>query len=359
MDYYKLPNHPSSFISDPLSILDSDEPKVPYWEFLKTLLEPILSSLGDPSENDSHSTLKEKTTLNTRESSTKKETKLETEFFDALEVIGYSLSMSSVNNKNGNKLSRDFSLLRSYLYHPHPRLLSPTLLSSILSSALQLPTLFPTGLLPILGTTTTKPSEKLQPPPVSHTVVLSSPQIICILCHMILGTLPNPPWPNASWNPSLAQAWFADDGRGDREIKRAYIQVLLTYLEDTLLYVDDLEAEKSVTYRLVDYQGVRSGLQGVVDDDDESLFLSLSSQNTPGIRNNRLVPLTVILLDEEDDDCEACFDVNNEDEDEDDIEKTKNPTELVQLVSANKEIGFGAAGKYVRLANLFPYSLCL
>ncbi|KAG8806338.1 hypothetical protein FRC19_007310, partial [Serendipita sp. 401] len=318
MDYYRLPNHPSSLISDPLSILDSDELKVPYWEFLKTLLEPILSSLGDPSENDSHSTLKEKTTLDTRESNTKKETKLETEFFDALDVISYSLSMSTVNNNddNGNTLSRDFSLLRSYLYHPHPRLLSPTLLSSILYSALQLPTLFPTGLLPILGTTT-KPSEKLQPPPVSHTVVLSSPQIICILCHMILGTLPNPPWPNASWNPSLAEAWFADDGRGDREIKRAYIQVLLTYLEDTLLHVDDLEAEKSVAYRLVEYQGVRRGVQGVVDidvdgedgdDDGEALFLSLSSQNTPGIRNKRLVPLTVILLDEEDDDCEACFD---------------------------------------------------
>ncbi|KAG8845863.1 hypothetical protein FRB91_001378 [Serendipita sp. 411] len=342
MDYYRLPNHPSSLVSDPLSILDSDELKVPYWEFLKTLLEPILSSLGDPSENDSHLSLKDRTTLDTRESNTRKETKLETEFFDALEVIGYSLSMSTVNNNNinGNTLSRDFSLLRSYLYHPHPRLLSPNLLSSILTSALQLPTLFPTGLLPILGTT--KPSDKLQPPPVSHTVVLSSPQIICILCHMILGTLPNPPWPNASWSPSLAQAWFTDDGRGDREIKRAYIQVLLTYLEDTLLHVDDLEAEKSVAYRLVEYQGV----QGVVDvDDGELLFLSLSSQNSPGIRNKRLVPLTVILLDEEDDDCEACFDVNvDEDEDEDDIEKTKTPTtELVQLVSANKEIGFGVA----------------
>ncbi|KAG8804110.1 hypothetical protein FRC17_006036 [Serendipita sp. 399] len=266
-------------------------------------------------------------------------------FFDALDTIAYSLSPTNP--------TRDFSLLRSQ----SPDLLPSKLIHSIIQSALQLPTLLPSGYLPILGNPPTGSGQQGKQQPAASasntTITLSSDQINCLICHMLLGTLSTPPWPDASWEPSLAQAWFADDGRGDREIKGTYIKVLLTYLGNALRdgrVQQDEEGQEGqaglgrtgVTYRLVEYPSILR---------DDALFASLSNE-TADLRNKSLVPLTVCLLDEEDDDCEHCFGIEMK---HSNTSKESIITDMVQLISANKEVGFGpAATQEERLFGAVP-----
>ncbi|KAG8808958.1 hypothetical protein FRC17_003683 [Serendipita sp. 399] len=341
---YRLPNHPSSLISDPLSILDSEELQVPYWEFLKALLKPMTSSI-EAAAVEARTDIEEGTSK-AQNVEFKRSQRIHSMFFDALDTIACSLSPTT--------RTQDFSLLRSQ----SPDLLPSELIHSIIQSALQLPTLLPSGYLPILGNPPTGSGqhEKQQPAASasSTSITLSSDQINCLICHMLLGTLPTPPWPDASWEPSLAQAWFADDGRGDREIKNAYIKVLLTYLGDTLRDGHDQQDKEGqegeaglgrtgVTYRLVEYPSIPR---------DDVLFASLSNE-TADLRNKPLVPLTVCLLDEEDDDCEHCFGIEMKDSNT--SKESSITTDMVQLISANKEVGFGpAATQEERLFGAVP-----
>ena len=327
---YRLPNHPQSRISDPLSVLDSDELKVPYWRFLTTLLDPIVSNYQIESNQvpgEAAFSALPQTSLTANE--------IYNKFTNALETIAYSLT--------GNGRS-DHSLLLAHW----PDLLSPHLVKRIVHAALQLPATIPEGCLPVLGWSPSSTSVA------QHTVSLTTEQVACIICHMVLGTLPKPPWEalpvdkggGFSWDgPNLSPSWFADDGKGSKEIKSAYIRVLLAYLDATLpdFHSPDVSnlgrGSGCVTYRLVGttIQNTDAKDAGEVPSADLELTEILSSvlpasEDHSKIRAHPLVPMRIIPLEEEDDDDEKCFSVDT------------TYTTVCQLVSANSEIGFGPAG---------------
>jgi hypothetical protein len=175
-------------------------------------------------------------------------------------------------------------------------------------------TLFLDGMLPVLQTNTATGEDS------SHTLTKS--QITCLLCHMILGTLSPPPWPLSWTAPNLGPIWFNAATGGNDEIKRDYVKVMLSYLHETL---QQLGTEESpVTYRLVDVDGPDSASMA----DFYTTLCNVVSRQPEAIN---MIPLKVIIVDEEDDDNEECFTRTNQDC-------------ICQLVSANKEVGFGPTG---------------
>lgn len=341
---YKLPNHSDSFISDPLSVLDSDELEVSYWAFLTTLLDPIASSRVKLSHQTHRDPVFEDTT---REPLTASE--IYKHFTNAIETIAYSLTGS------GNS---DNSLLLAYWPDP----LSPQLVQRIVHAALQLPTLIPEGYLPVLGRSLG--AQYSGSPTIQQVVTLTTEQVACIVCHMVLGTLPKPPWATISveegggfsWDgPNLSPAWFADDGRGSKEIKSAYIRVLLAYLDATLPVPHSSDTPGRRGVDCITYQIVEGNFKETRDRGEEiemesgnelvDILTSVLSEKPEGVfSTHTLVPLRIILLEqEEDDDHEECFTV--------DVASTI----VCQLVSANSEIGFGpAATQEERLFGAVP-----
>jgi hypothetical protein len=296
----KLPSHPESKISDPLSILDSDdEVLVPYWDFLTSLLRPFV----EPSRVHADNQLPE--------------------FIGALGTICYSLT--------GNG-SQDFSLLLES--SSAARLVGP-----IITTALDMKELFPDGTLQ-----TFERPEVLQvevakgvipPTGTIDTITLNSPQVSCLVCHMVLGTFSKPPW--MTWDgPNLGSVWFADDGKGDQKIKRAYIQMLLAYLEEeltsgrTMQLAGERNEIPTVSFSIFD---VHSPYGGSIDEERDE---SLPQPGVPELASNPLIPLNIYLIEEEDDDYGPCFTPNSDGQVCD---------EVCQLVSANNEIGFGPAGE--------------
>ena len=298
----KLPCHPESTISDPLSILDSEEVLVPYWDFLKALLNPFVDETGALEEPNARLS----------------------QFIDVLETISYSVT--------GNG-SPNFSLL---LESASPTQLS-RLVGPIVRSALNMKELFPDGVLPTFEDPAVSPKSRsctenryISSKGAFTTITLDHAQLSCLLCHMILGTFSKPQW--MSWNgPCLGPLWFADDGKGDRRIKTAYIHVLLAFLEEELISLPttlrnqngrDLKAVRFSLFDLYGRSGRGESVQPLFQlEDTESSLKSLT-------------PLNVYFLEEEDDDHEPCFTSSPEDNEE-----------ICQLVSANKEIGFGPTGE--------------
>jgi hypothetical protein len=299
----KLPNHPESKISDPLSILNSDEVLVPYWDFLTTLLRPFIEASRANEAPDNRLS----------------------KFIEALGTICYSLT--------GNG-SQDFSLLLEF--PSATRLVGP-----IITSALNMKELFPDGILQTLGK-----SEDLQvgftngegfvsSTGTIETITLNHPQVSCLVCHMVLGTFSKPPW--MTWDgPNLGSVWFTDDGKGDQKMKRAYIQVLLAYLEEELTsgHAMQISGERNeipkVSFSIFD---VHAPCGGSIDE-ERGQYLP-----QPGVRESALsplIPLNIYLMEEEDDDYGPCFTPSS------DVQVCE---EICQLVSANKEIGFGPAGE--------------
>lgn len=284
----RLPSHVESKISDPLSILDSSEALVPYWDFLTALLKPLLYEKG---EKD-----------------------IVSRFIDVFETISYSL--------NGHG-SPDSSLLLEFAKGDQlSRLVDP-----IIRSALSMKEMFPEGIIYELQV-------PLETKSSATSLSLTCPQISCLITHMLLGTFSKPPW--MTWEGPNLSTLFADDGKGDRKIKSAYIRVLLAYLEANLVSNPhpgpDKESVKVpvVTFSLFDSKHSYS------IGNSSSGKPSLSLSNLLSVRK-ALIPLKIFTLEEEDDDNEACF-INTS-------EKTSiQREEFCQLVSANNEIGFGPSG---------------
>ncbi|KIM32523.1 hypothetical protein M408DRAFT_220255 [Serendipita vermifera MAFF 305830] len=292
----KLPSHVESRIADPLSILDSDEALVPYWDFLTALLEPIIL---DNQSSDAQDRVNK--------------------FTDAVETIYYSLT---------GRGSQDLSLLlESVSTNQLAQLIDP-----MIRASLDMKELFPDG---SLGSLQVLP-EPQSPETFLSKVTLSDSQLTCLICHMFLGTFPKPPW--MTWDGPNLKTWFADDGKGDRNIKIAYIRVLISYLEASLLSKptpcpgENVSGVSSVEFSLFDAKYSYQGDGSTSLDPEASLHVWMASASLP------LIPLEIFLLEEEDDNHETCFSSRPNDV------PNQQREEICQLVSANKDIGFGPAG---------------
>lgn len=285
-----LPSHPASRIADPLSLVDADseldDGLVPFWRFLNAVLEPLLSRDGE-------------------------DVAVISKLRDVLENISYSRGLGG---------SPDLSILFSFATgsQSRPGLLSPWLVQEIVKHALQMETLFPDGMLPVLQTNTATREGSIQ----ASSQILTQSQITCLLCHMIIGTLSPPPW-LLSWTaPNLGPVWFNAPTGGNDEIKKNYVRVLLSYLHEIL---QQLGTEQlPVTYRLLDMDGPNSVSM-------TELYITLCNAVSRQPDAINIIPFKVIIVDEEDDDNENCFARTNQDY-------------ICQLVSSNKEVGFGPTG---------------
>lgn len=298
---FLLPSHSSSRIEDPLSLLDydSEDGLVPFWDFLHAVLEPLL-------QRDSQ------------------DISLISSFKEVLENISYSRGLGG---------SPDLSILLSFATESQsaPALLSPWLIQSIAKFALRMKELFSDGTLSSLQFTghedvAVSASIRISSQTLSHQ------QITCLICHMVLGTLSPPPWP-LSWNgPNLGPVWFDSSTAGNDRIKRDYVTVLLSYLQEELRILPDTP-HSQVDYRIVDTAQDDATLYSTQEGYDPEF-----SEMLKGPKVIPMIPLQIIVLDEEDDDDKVCF------------SGTENGSTFCQLVSANKEVGFGPTGKEYTLA---------
>ncbi|PVF98582.1 hypothetical protein CPB86DRAFT_825625 [Serendipita vermifera] len=308
-----LPNHPTSTISDPLSVLDSDEEKVSYWTFLRTLLEPIVTTGQHQRPN-------------------------------------WEKSFIDLDFKGGDG-SLDHSILFEFVSDP----LTSNLIKRIIKVALSLDRLIPEGSLPTLGSSCPVSEDRtnvLRDTAPSR-LTLSHNQLLSLLCHQILGTLFKPDW--MTWSgPNLSSIWFADDERGDPRIKRAYVKVLLSFLQEYLPLFEEETGEKYIHFELLDLPRPSGGQEGEnhqTADQIDSILSFLGDKYETSLHPQALVPLRITLLEEEDDDCPILFSLDSEapkreSKNKIDGYQIMNATKTVvfcQLVSANKEIGFGSA----------------
>jgi hypothetical protein len=279
-------------------------------------------------------------------------------FRDALETISYSLKGDG---------SPDYGILFEFVPNP----LSPTLIQRIIKAALSLDHLISVGHLPAINSsvhpefdrTISSPGTRdLNESQIRSHLTFSHQQLISLLCHQILGSLPKPEW--MTWaGPNLSPAWFADDERGDPRIKRAYVRVLLNFLQEVLPPIGGEEwqngGETSVNFELLDLPRLSHDHEEShrVTDRVDSLFslFGEAPRNWDNLRSQTLLPLKITLLEEEDDDCPALFSLEAEAQSESirigsdqpqsmNATSTSNTIVFCQLVSANKEIGFGSAG---------------
>jgi hypothetical protein len=335
---YLLPNHEESTIADPLSVLDldSEDGRAPYWPFLQALFKPVLE----------------------HGASSKASMQMVAAFRDMLETLWYSL--------NG-RAPPDCAF--ELLFECHP---SPSFIDGLLRTALKMPDLFPNGSLPVLSPATsaikpqdlsTNSSEKetenrgIEQERESVEVKLSSEQVACLFSHMTLGTLRTPEW--MTWEgPNIPPIWFSDDGKGSREIKLAYTKVLLAYLDysQRLLQQPQLRIQgksrlgDSVTYRLLDFPSGwdrRTADNTILDTNlhlrpGEITAYRLVSEELKG--GDKLIRLQINLVDLEDDDLAESFSDPGNKNDILGPNSDDRTIKFCQVVSANKDIGFGQAG---------------
>jgi len=195
--------------------------------------------------------------------------------------------------------------------------------------------LFPEGTLQTFEKPDVLQAGLISPTDTINTITLNFSQVSCLVCHMVLGTFSKPSW--MTWDgPNLGSVWFADDGKGDQQIKRAYIQVLLAYLEEELTsgHTMQLTRERNeipkVSFSIFDLHAPCGGSS------DEEQDQSPPRPWVPESALKPLVPLNIYLIEEEDDDYGPCFTPDP------DVQAYE---DVCQLVSANKEIGFGPAGE--------------
>ncbi len=163
---YLLPSHPSVMMADPMSICEEyDSLEVSKWRMVSKLLRE--RSLPD---------------------------------FKALEDVLTTF-----------QLDLEVGTLRTVLDTMNPSYFFSTVLPVVCNRALQMPTLFPSGKLPVLS-----PSGE------ATSLTLTREQVACLLSHMFLCTLEPPQWSQYWANFGI---WYNSGSLP----ARAYIQTLLTY----------------------------------------------------------------------------------------------------------------------------------
>lgn len=293
-----LPCHPNARISDPLSIVNAPESPdglVPYWEFLTALLEPCLYPEDETSS-------------------------LISQFCDCINTISYSLY-----SKGSADLSTLFFFAPALTQEDRNSILSPSLVRGIVRHSLRMKELFPEWSLPTLSTTATGNAHA------TLSIALNRAQICCIVCHMLLGTLPPPSWPITWEGPNLGLVWFNAASNDGAHIKFDYVRVLLCYLQE-MLETSHVIGQEKVIYRIFDLCNPHIATVATKIGEDmtnlgppEEFLDSLLA----GEKQKTMIPLHIVLLDEEDDDSHECFAADGP---------------ICQLVASNKEIGFGETG---------------
>ena len=170
---YILPSHPFLSVPDPLSICEEDAhlAEVPKWKLISNLL------LRSPQPWGSVSVL--------------------IDVITSLQPAFSDLTTLRAALNTGGRTEEEF------LRHTIP---------SIVSLALRMPSLFPTGEIPVLE------------PGIAGIVVLSREQVACLLAHMFLCTLQPAPW-NLHW--ANFHIWYESSSHP----VLAYLQSLLVYFE--------------------------------------------------------------------------------------------------------------------------------
>lgn len=145
--HYILPSSPDVRCEDRFSILDSDEPEVPFWDLLKEVLRPDVTT--------------------------------PVQLIDIIQTFAVTLRAS------GNT---DYGHLKAYL-NKHPDCLKCWPIMR--GVALDMPTLFPEHSIRILATDNTSLSSSTHAVP---TLRLSRKQAACLVVHQFLCTLREPTW---------------------------------------------------------------------------------------------------------------------------------------------------------------------
>lgn len=197
MQRYQLPNAADAACSDPLSLLDSPEDRVPQWGIIEATLRLILLH-HDPSS----------------------------QFEEALANLAYTLhGEGAIDNGILLKVIADLRPAHN------------SFIKSLVLLSLRLPALFPNGTLTILR-------------PSTSTVTFSRRQLTCLVAHQTLGTLTKPPWMDWS-GPNLRSSWFARDETGSGGITEAYTRVLVQYLlEEFSEHGRDSIIDDAITFSL-------------------------------------------------------------------------------------------------------------
>ncbi|KAK6536133.1 hypothetical protein TWF281_000380 [Arthrobotrys megalospora] len=173
-----LPNHPSFTTDDPLGFSDADEYPVPVYSILESHLFSKFQSASQDIPPES----------------------LTKELVSAISDLSYTLH---------NRPDPRLNILKSCITS---RAGAANCIRSIVRSASNLPTLFPSGSLPPLnhGETRTYTKSHLQ----------------SILSHQLLLTLPSPQWND--WGGVNLTSWYSD-ADGHKEPKQTYTKISLDY----------------------------------------------------------------------------------------------------------------------------------
>lgn len=282
MTHYVLPNNDRCLCSDNESLVGLDD-KVPLWK----LFELLCRRLREEASSDP------KAALNALKNML--------EILQMATLDDGQTIYSSVRHERGSNFDLLLSELGKTPNHSH-------IILELCTIALNLPELAPHGTLPILG-------------PEETQVTLSHSLLACLVGHQVFGTLSRPDW--MSWEgPNLANSWFERNER-ESDIKSAYTQVLLDYLTHNC---DGSHKSEDVNFIM----------RHTLPDVDLTKIASSSSG---------MVKLSIIQLDDADDDAVECFPDDNE-------------GPYAQLVASNKSIGFGSHGKYPQrtmLLRLMPF----
>ncbi|KUL92501.1 hypothetical protein ZTR_02318 [Talaromyces verruculosus] len=170
-----LPSSSRHLCVDRFSVLDDDSDTVPFWDILTAILSDNATSVSS--------------------------------IIDQLELIAVTLRGST---------GTDFGFLRSFLskWERLPQFLS-NVWPRIVSLALEMPTLFPTGELASLTGE-------------NRTMSFSRRQVACLVIHQFLCSLPSQPWTTDS-SPDF-HIWYSSSQPHDRVVQ-AYLTALFTYFE--------------------------------------------------------------------------------------------------------------------------------
>ena len=270
MTYYVLPNNDRSLCYDNESLVGFDD-KVSLWKLFELLCQRLCKEASSDPKVALHAL---KDVLETLQLAT---------------VDDGHILYSSVRHNCGSNFDLLLAELEKLPNHAQ-------VILELCTVVLSLPELVPHGTLPVLGPDETQ-------------VTLSRSLLGCLVGHQVFGTLSRPEW--MSWEgPNLANSWFERNER-ESDIKSAYTRVLLDYLTHKFD-----ESDKG--------QDVNLMLRYAMPDTDLTEIASSSSS---------MVKLSIIQLDDADDDAEVCFSDHNE-------------GPYAQLVASNKSIGFGSTGEY-------------
>lgn len=269
MTEYVLPNNDRCLCHDNESLVGLDD-KVPLWKLFELLCRRLCKEASSDPKSALHALKNMLETLQL-----------------AMVDDGHTI-YSSVRRDRGSNFDLLLAELEKMPNHSH-------IVLWLCTTALSLPDLAPHGTLPVLGPNETQ-------------LTLNRSLLACLVGHQVFGTLSRPEW--MSWEgPNLANSWFERNER-ESDIKSAYTRVLLDYLTQKF---DESHKGQDVNFILRH-----------APDTNLTEIASSSSE---------MVKLSIIQLNDADDDAVECFSDHNE-------------GPYAQLVASNKSIGFGSSGKY-------------